>query len=430
MPRQPAMTQRTLADWLAWQERLNPRGIELGLERVRRVWDALGAPPLAATVISVAGTNGKGSVVAYCDAMLRAAGYRVGTYTSPHLQRYNERIRLDGTEVGDTDLCSAFTAIDAARGDTPLTYFEFGTLAALWLFARAGLDVAVLEVGLGGRLDAVNLIDADLALVTSVDLDHQDWLGDDREVIGYEKAGIFRSGRPAVCGDPQPPARLLAHAAALGVPLRLAGQDFQVRRRDGQWDFEAGADTRRSLPLPAMRGAHQLANAATALAGLAAIADRLPLDQHAVREGLLTARVPGRMEVVPGDPAWLLDVGHNPHAARALADALGDHYVPGRSYGVLAMLADKDPAGVVAALAGHIDHWLLAGLEGPRALAAGELRSRLPAGLSCELCDDVPQALARARALAGSGDRVVVLGSFLTVGMARDWLALRDGVHS
>jgi dihydrofolate synthase/folylpolyglutamate synthase len=417
------MTARSLADWLSWQEGLNPKGVELGLERVRTVWDALGAPPAAATVITVGGTNGKGSVLAYLDAMLRAAGYRVGTYTSPHLQRYNERIHIDGAEASDADICSAFEAIDAARGDIPLTYFEFGTLAALWLCSRAGLDAAILEVGLGGRLDAVNLIDADLAIVTSVDIDHKDWLGDDRETIGFEKAGIYRAGRPAICGDPRPPQRLIDHARAIGADLRLAGQDFHVRRKGDGWDFLADEASRHGLPLPAMRGPHQLANAATALAGLAAIAERLPVDQRAVRDGLLNTRVPGRMEVIPGDPLWLLDVGHNPHAARALAATLADQFVPGRTYAVLAMLGDKDPAGVVAALAGQVDVWLLAGLDGPRAMTAAQLRGQLPVELESQQWADVPAALARARELAGEGDRVLVIGSFLTVGQARDWLA-------
>lgn len=417
------MTQRTLADWLAWQEGLNPKGIELGLERVRQVWDALGAPPPAATLISVAGTNGKGSVVAYCDAILRAGGYRVGTYTSPHLQRYNERIRIDGSEVSDAALCEAFSAVDAARGDVPLTYFEFGTLAALWLFSRAPLDAAVLEVGLGGRLDAVNLVDADLALVSSIDLDHQEWLGNDRDSIGYEKAGIFRAARPAVCGDPEPPPRLVAHADAIGARLQLAGRDFRAVRHGDQWDFEARSGARRGLPLPGMRGRHQLANAATALAGLGAIVARLPVDQRAVREGLLSARVPGRMELFPGDPPWLLDVAHNPHAARALAATLADQYVAGRTLAVLGMLTDKDAAQVVGALDGQVDHWLLVGTEGPRGMSAGQLRERLPAGLSCELCSDVTAAMRRARTQAHGDDRLLVLGSFLVAGQARDWLA-------
>lgn len=421
---------RTLADWLAWQEQLNPKGIELGLDRVRRVWNALGSPVVARTVISVAGTNGKGSVVAYCEAMLRAGGYRVGSYTSPHLQRYNERVRIDGAEASDAALCEAFTAIDAARGDVPLTYFEFGTLAALWLFARDRVDVAVLEVGLGGRLDAVNLIDPDLALITSIDLDHQDWLGTDRETIGYEKAGIMRAGRPAVCGDPDPPQRLIAHARAIDADLQLLGRDFRAVPRGEHWDFEGRDQSRRGLPLPAMRGAHQLTNAATALAGLSSIADRLPLDQRAVREGLLTAAVAGRMEVIPGDPYWLLDVGHNPHAAQALAAVLADRFVPGRTYAVLGMLADKDPAGVVAALADRVDHWLLAGLEGPRGLTAEQLRERLPVELAVDCCADVPAALERARALAGQGDRVLVLGSFHTVGQARDALGMTRAAGS
>lgn len=424
------MTDRSLVDWLAWQETLNPKGIELGLERVRAVWQSLGAPALAGTLITVGGTNGKGSVVAYCDAVLRAAGYRVGTYTSPHLQRYNERVHVDGAEVDDAALCQAFEAIDAARGDTPLTYFEFGTLAAFWLFSRAALDVVVLEVGLGGRLDAVNLVDADLAMVTSVDLDHQDWLGDDREAIGFEKAGIYRRGRPAICGDANPPQRLLAHASTVGADLQVAGRDFRAVRHGEHWDFEGRRGVRRGLPLPAMRGEHQLANAATMLAGLEAIAERLPVDQRAVREGLLAAQVAGRMEQVPGDPPWLLDVAHNPHAAGALASALADQFVPGRTIAVLAMLADKDAAGVVAALANRVDYWLLAGLDGPRAMSGEQLRGQLPVELTGEVCERLEDALGRARALAGKGDRVLVLGSFLTVGAARDWLEMHGGAGS
>lgn len=420
------MTQRSLADWLAWQERLNPKGIELGLDRVRAVWTALGEPRVATTIITIAGTNGKGSAVAYCDAILRAAGYRVGAYTSPHLQRYNERIQLNGHPVSDAALCAAFSAIDEARGDIPLTYFEFGTLAALWLFARENLDAAVLEVGLGGRLDAVNLIDADLAIVTSVDLDHQDWLGDDREAIGYEKAGVFRAGRPAVCGDAQPPLRLIEHAQSLAAPLQLLGRDFTIKQYQDQWDFDGQSTHRHGLPLPAMRGAHQLNNAAAVLAGLAAIQPRLPVDQRAVREGLLAARVPGRMEVIAGDPLWLLDVGHNPHAARALAALLADQFVAGTTYAVLGMLNDKDPAGVTAALATRVDHWCLVGLEGPRGMTAEELKAQLSPSLETECFVTVADALAGLKSRIGKGDRVIVLGSFHTVGQARDELGVNS----
>ncbi len=418
------MRQRSLADWLAWQEQLNPKGIELGLERVRVAWQALGAPQVADTVLTIAGTNGKGSVVAYCDAILRAGGYRVGTYTSPHLQRYNERICLDGVEVEDQVLCAAFSAIDAARGDIPLTYFEFGTLAAFWIFAQEGLDAAVLEVGLGGRLDAVNVLDADVAVVTSVDLDHQDWLGNDRETIGYEKAGVYRPDRPAVCGDLSAPQRLERHARDIGARLCCAGRDFRAVSHPAHWDFEADPGARRGLPFPAMRGRHQLRNAATALAALAGVADRLPLDQRAVRDGLLSARVAGRMEVVGNDPIWLLDVAHNPHAARALAEALRDQYVSGATHAVLAMLTDKDAAGVVAALDGCVDHWWLAGLEGARAMTAQTLRERLPQTLKASCFATVEDALTAVSGRIGKGDRVIVLGSFLTVGQARDWLGV------
>lgn len=413
---------RSLSAWLAWQEGLNPRGIELGLERVRTVWRALGAPRLAGVVFTVGGTNGKGSVVTYLDAMLRAGGYRTGRYTSPHLERYNERVSLGGVDVTDQALCDAFSAVDAARGEVPLTYFEFGTLAAFWLFARADLDAAVLEVGLGGRLDAVNLVDPDVAVVTSVDLDHQDWLGDDREAIGFEKAGIFRAGRPAICGDPNPPARLLERAAAIGAELARIGRDYRAVVDGEQWDFVSSGHRRLALPLPGLRGAHQLQNAATAVAALQAALPRLPLPQQAIREGLLSARLPGRMELVGRDPAWLLDVAHNPHAAKALARTLGDQFVAGRTHAVLAMLQDKDAAGVVAALANRVDCWWLAGLDGARGQTSGALRACLPAALDCRCHDTVAEAMGAVAKTTGAGDRVVVLGSFFTVGEARRWL--------
>jgi dihydrofolate synthase/folylpolyglutamate synthase len=373
-----------------------------------------------AVVLTVGGTNGKGSCVAMLDAILRAAGYRVGAYTSPHLLRYNERVRIDGREVGDAALCEAFAAVEAARDDTPLTYFEHGTLAALWLFAGAGLDAVVLEVGLGGRLDAVNIVDPDVAVVTTVDLDHQDWLGPDRESIGFEKAGIFRGDRPAVYGGDDPPARLLAHAASIGARLRIAGRDFGTVVRPGDWDYLSGGARRRvGLPVPALRGAFQLQNAAAALAALEAVEDRLPVSAAALREGLLGARPAGRFQVVPGGVTTVFDVAHNPQAARVLRDNLRQLAAgQGKTFAVFSMLRDKDIAAVVAAVAPEIAGWFYAPLAVARGADRAQLAERLAAAgvaVPCHGADSLAAAWAAARAAAAPGDRVLVFGSFHTV---------------
>lgn len=430
------MTTDPVDAWLQRQAGLNPRDIELGLERVRRVWLRLGAPAPARHVITVGGTNGKGSCVALLEAILGAAGYRVGCYTSPHLQRYAERIRVDTEPLAEAQVLAALQQAAAARRGTPLTYFELGTLAALQLFAAAGLDVAILEVGLGGRLDAVNIVDADAALVATVDLDHQDWLGQDREAIGREKAGIFRTGRPAICGDSEPPRSLVEAAADLGADLYLQGRDFAVRLVGEQWQWRGRRRDRVALPLPSLRGPHQLDNAAAVLAVLEALEATLPVDQRAVREGLLAARLPGRFDVRRvAATTWVLDVAHNPEAARALAANLGAQFVAGRTHAVLGMLRDKDVAGVVRAVADRVDVWHLAGLDDPRGLdtraLADRVRTALP-GVQPLLYPDLPGALAAAAAAAGEADRVLVLGSFHTVGSALDWLHadLRDSAES
>jgi dihydrofolate synthase/folylpolyglutamate synthase len=424
------MTTDPVDAWLQGQAGLNPRDIELGLERMRRVWERLGGPQPAPLVITVGGTNGKGSCVALLEAILTAAGYRVGCYTSPHLQRYAERVRIAGEPAQEQALLAALQRAADARAGTPLTYFELGTLAAWLLFAAAGLDVAVLEVGLGGRLDAVNLIDADVALVSGIALDHQDWLGPDREAIGREKAGIFRPDRPAICADPDPPQSLLTHARQIGAELRLLGRDFAAEPAGEQWHWRAGARQRLALPLPALRGPHQLRNAAGVLAALDAVAERLPVDQRAVREGLLAARLPGRFQVerVQGT-TWVLDVAHNPEAAVALRTNLGMQFVAGRTLAVLGMLGDKDVAGVVAPLRDQVDEWHLAGLDDPRGLTAEALAERLRAAgapgqqePSLVLHPDPASALAAVAAAAGAADRVLVFGSFVTVGAALDWL--------
>jgi dihydrofolate synthase/folylpolyglutamate synthase len=373
---------------------------------------------LPAAVITVGGTNGKGSCVAMLEAMLRAGGYRVGTYASPHLLRFNERIRVDGAEVDDRTLCRAFEAVESARGEVSLTYFEHVTLAAFWVFARAALEVMVLEVGLGGRLDAVNVLDADVAVVTTVDLDHQEWLGPDRDSIGREKAGIFRSGRPAVFGGEDPPAGLFDAADRIGARLLLFGRDFRVTLRDGGWDFEGFGRRRPGLPLPALRGSFQVRNAAAAVAALESVADRLPLSTVALREGLLSVRLPGRFEVHPGPVTLIFDVAHNPEAARGLAENLAQLAAgEGRTFAVFSMLRDKDIAAVARTLAPQIAAWHCAPLDGERAASADEIAAQLAAaGVSdARAHASLVGALAAAGAAARHGDRILVFGSFYTV---------------
>lgn len=409
-----------LADWLLWQESLNPKEIDLGLDRVREVWARLASEPPRFAVVTVAGTNGKGSSVAMLESILRCAGYSVGAYTSPHLLRYNERVRLGGLEVSDAALVAAFDAVDRARADVPLTYFEFGTLAALTLFRDAGIDIAVLEVGLGGRLDAVNIIDADVALVTSIGIDHVDWLGPDRESIGREKAGIFRSGRPAVCADPEPPASVTAYAAHIGAPLYRLGPDFNYGLEPGGWRWDGLGRSRAALPLPALRGGVQLQNAAAVLAVLELLAERFPVDQNAVRRGLLELVLPGRFQVLPGPVEWILDVTHNPDGAKVLADNLRQHPCAGRTLAVVGMLEDKDVEGVARVLGQVVDQWYAAGLSASRGMPGTRLAERLGAAAAAAVqpCDDVAAACAQADAAASVGDRVLVFGSFHTVAEA------------
>lgn len=404
--------------WLQHLEALRPEHIELGLGRTRRVAEAAGLLSPDSVVITVAGTNGKGSVCAMLDSILRAAGYRVGLYTSPHLLHFQERIRLDGANIGDDALCAAFAAIESARGETPLTYFEFTTLAAMAAFRSAGVEVVILEVGLGGRLDAVNVFDADCALVTSVDLDHQDWLGDSREAIGREKAGIYRAGRPAICADPHPPQSLLQQAAELGADLWLAGRDYTLEADRQQWSYRGRDWQRAGLPWPALRGSYQLANAGAALAVLEALGTRLPVAMGDIRHGLLEVQWPGRFQIIPGRPVVILDVAHNPHGARALRAALENQGFFENTWAVVGMLADKDSGGVFKALEGVVTQWAVCGLSGPRGLDAEALAMRLQASGSPAAAQPyaTPEAAFRAvYGAAGENDRIVVLGSFLTV---------------
>ncbi len=407
----------TLAAWLAHIERLHTRPIDLSLERVRAVAQRLELRFDCPTIV-VGGTNGKGSTCAMLDSMLRAAGYRVGLYIKPHLLAFNERALLDGTSATDEALIEQFAAVDAVRGDTPLTYFEFTTLAILGLFAQARLDVAVLEIGLGGRLDAVNIVDADCAVLTSVDLDHMDYLGPTREHIGYEKAHIFRADRPAICADPQPPQSVLDVAARIGCDLWRFGRDYNYSGDRQQWAYGGRQVRRAGLPYPALRGANQLLNAAAALAALEALAPRLPVSQQAVRQGLLTVEVPGRFQVLPGRPTVILDVAHNPHAAAVLAQNLDQMGFYPETHAVFAALTDKDVAGVVARVATRINHWHLAPTSGARGLTAEALAQRVRAAAPAAAIDlhaGVTAAFAAARAAAGTDDRILVFGSFVTV---------------
>jgi dihydrofolate synthase / folylpolyglutamate synthase len=408
---------RTLAEWLDYQQRVHPLGVDLGLDRVGAVWQRMGAPVLARRVITVGGTNGKGSTVAFLENMLAAAGLGVGCYTSPHLLRYNERIRIAGADAEDAALVQSFERIEAARGDIPLTYFEFGTLAAFDLFARADLDVAVLEVGLGGRLDAVNLVDADAVVITTVDLDHVEWLGPDRDSIGREKAGIARRDKPAIVGELQPPQGLLDALASIGARLERAGSHFNVERSAHRWRWLHRDGTALTLPDPELAAPVQYANASAAIAVLHALHVVHANDlERVAAAGMHLPRAPARLQSLGGDPALIVDVGHNPQAARALADWL-DTQRGGRVHAVYGALSDKDVGGVMTALGARIAHWHLAGLDRdtarglPAAVLAGVLQQVLPRA-SFDTYTDVQHALQAARASARHGERVLAFGSF------------------
>ncbi|MFZ2628895.1 MAG: bifunctional tetrahydrofolate synthase/dihydrofolate synthase [Rugosibacter sp.] len=425
MPQPPSVTPAASADldvWLANLEALHPRGvagIELGLERVAEVKARLGQVETC-PVILVTGTNGKGSVCAMLERILLSAGYRVGLYTSPHLLRYNERVRMDGAAVDDARLIAGFERIAAVRGDVALTYFEFGTLAAWEVFAAARLDVIILEVGLGGRLDATNIYAPACTIVSTVAIDHSEFLGTDREAIGFEKAGIFRSGIPAICGDPQPPDSLLAHAAAIGVPVQVMGRDFGYLKQDQQWLYWGPPGRKGGLAYPGLRGDNQLSNAACALAALDALHEALPVAMKDIRQGLLEVELAGRFQVLPGRPAIVLDVAHNPQAARVLAANLGNMAFHPQTWAVFGMLADKDIDGVIDALRERVTHWLPCTLDGRRAASADFLASRLRAkGMTVVGEFATPQnALAAAQGRAGDDARILAFGSFLVVAAA------------
>ena len=411
--------KRTLKDWLAWMETLYPREIELGLTRVVAVRDRLGLKVLPFAVITVTGTNGKGSTAAMLEHSLHAAGYRVGCYSSPHLIDYNERVRIATEAVRDIDLCEAFTRVAAARAETPLTYFEFGTLAAVDLFRQHNVEIAILEVGLGGRLDAVNAWDADVSIVSSVGIDHTEWLGPDRESIGREKAGVYRAERCAICGDPEPPQSLLQVAEEIGARLLCVHRDFDFERQQEGWTWRALDKLHTGLPYPAMRGDYQLYNAASAIMALSCLAARFPLKMADIRAGMLNAVLPGRFQTLPGQPLRVLDVAHNAQAARALARTLQAQVVPGKTIAVCGMLRDKPIVDVLRILAPQVARWHVAGLPGARGTSTEDMRAALAAAGVTEdvgLHEDIEQAYAAALAEAGVHDRVLVFGSFHTVG--------------
>jgi dihydrofolate synthase/folylpolyglutamate synthase len=455
----------TLADWLTYLESLHPKTIALGLDRVAEVKRRLNLDP-EFPVIVVGGTNGKGSVCAMMESILHAAGYRVGCYTSPHLLHYNERVRIGKLAASDEALCASFEKIERARkaqrldgrssklqplasfsrrsqspngvvgggdddsGEIPLTYFEFGTLAAMQLFIEHKVDVAILEVGLGGRLDAVNVFDGDCAIVASVDIDHTDYLGETIEKIAFEKAGIFRSGRKAIfsgSGNDVPPS-LADHAVNIGAELWCIGSEFGFTPHGGQWDYRSQSGAKNALPFPALRGAFQLHNASAALAALDAIKDRLPVSMAAVRRGLTEVELAGRFQFVPGKPQVILDVAHNPHAARALAQNLAALPPCPHTYAVFAMLGDKDSTGVAQALDPYIDTWLVAGIAAPRGASAEELAcvlrgARVRGEVICFA--DTAKAITHACIAAGENDRIIAFGSFYTVAEAMTALSRR-----
>ena len=411
----------TLAAWLARIERGHPQAIAMGLDRVRRVKDALRLG-FTCPVITVGGTNGKGSACMMLEAILDHAGYKVGCYTSPHLLRYNERVRIARKDVADDGLVRAFTAVDRARETVgvPLTYFEMGTLAAAWLFVEARVDVAILEVGLGGRLDAVNVFDPDCAMVMSVAMDHMDYLGDTREKIAFEKAGIYRAGKPAIFGEAGVPQSLREHAQAVGANLLTRGEDFDAEPAGVQWRYKGPGGARHGLPWPALRGTYQLGNAAACITALDTLRKRLPVTMNDIRTGLLTAENPGRFQVLPGQPQIILDVAHNPHAAQALAGSLKSLPRGGKTLAVFAMLADKDIAGVAALLLPHVTRWYAAGLTGARGVSVDVIVNKLQQAGARDIVASatVAEALGKARDAATADDKIPVFGSFHTVAEA------------
>jgi len=421
---------RTLHDWLNYIERIHPKNIEMGLDRVNQVKSNLNFP-ISFPIITVSGTNGKGSVCSILESILSHAGYRVGCYTSPHLLRYNERIRIGQQEISDDELCKAFNIVEVARvnSNVPLTYFEFGTLAAMELIIKAEVDIAILEVGLGGRLDAVNIFDAECAVLTNIDYDHMDYLGDTREKIGFEKAGIFRSGKTAVCSDTNPPASISQHAASIGAKLLLIGEHFGYLIKRSSWDYWGDSNSYQSLSYPALGSAsHQLRNASACLAALGTVRDTLPVTPNNISQGLLKVRLPGRFQALPSKQRIILDVAHNPNAAHALRNSLSDMSGYQKTYAVFAILNDKDIDGVVQALAPEVDVWLVTGINSSRGASSDEIVRVLEnSGInkidgSILTFPDPIAAYVFACKQSTINDRICVFGSFYVVGKVMGYL--------
>jgi dihydrofolate synthase / folylpolyglutamate synthase len=408
---------QTLAGWLAYLEGLHPQAIALGLDRVQAVSARLGLRT-DFKIITVGGTNGKGSTCAMLETILACAGYQVGLYTSPHLLRYNERVRVGRTAVPDEELCAAFAAVETARADVPLTYFEFGTLAAIWVFSARQIEIAVLEVGLGGRLDAVNVFDSDCAIVTGVALDHMEYLGTTLEAIGREKAGIYRAAKPGVFSDPNVPESVLHYAAEVGADLLLLGRDFGLTRQANQWQFWGRRAKHYGLPYPALRGDYQLRNASGALAALDELREVLPVSLQDIKRGLAEVDLPGRFQVLPGAPLVVLDVAHNPQAAAMLKANLDLMTMHGKTYAVFGMLKDKDIRGVIEAMGDSIAHWFVAPIVASRGASREQLRQSFAAlhlEDSISDCDSLGSAFAAACRRASRNDRIIAFGSFYTV---------------
>ncbi|MDZ4099540.1 MAG: bifunctional tetrahydrofolate synthase/dihydrofolate synthase [Methylophilaceae bacterium] len=414
-----------LAGWLQYIEALHPKSISMGLDRVLEVKNRLGLNP-DFPIIMVGGTNGKGSACAMLENIYHQAGYRVATYSSPHLLRYNERVRINIEEVSDDILVEAFSAVEHARQDTQLTYFEFGTLAAIWCFIQQNVEIGILEVGLGGRLDAVNVFEPDCTIVTTIDIDHIDFLGYSRESIGFEKAGIFRKNIAAICGDLNPPNTLINYALEVGADLRLLNHDFSVTRHQDTWDFNSVMSIK-DLPLPALVGDFQLQNAACALAALEVMQAKLPVDRAHIAAGLSTVKLAGRFQTVGKSPTVILDVTHNPHAAEALAHNLRQNKIDGKTIAVFAMLADKDVAGVIGAVMPEIDAWYLSSVAHGRAATTTQLveifkKSDVKQAFRC--FENLTSAYEQACLDASKTDRIIVFGSFFTVAEVMQFLAM------
>lgn len=417
------LAARDLTAWLSYIESLHPKSIAMGLDRVKHIIGRLGLQPKF-TIIIIAGTNGKGSTCAMLEQIYRQAGYQVGCYTSPHLVRYNERVRVNGNEVSDQDLCVAFAAVDAARTDadnnaTALTYFEVGTLAAVWHFVHANIDVAILEIGLGGRLDAVNAFEPSCSIVTSVDLDHQEFLGDTREKVGFEKAGVYREAVPAICGDGNPPVSLISYAQQVKADLKCIHQDFDYQLLENGWQYQSQGKALYALPLPALQGSYHLNNAACAITAVEALQSKLPVASKAIADAMLKVTLAGRFQTVCDSPKTILDVAHNPHAARALAENLKNcRASQGKTIAVFAMLADKDIKGVVEAVSNEIDIWYVASIENVRGASAIDLATIIvdvQPGSVCKIFEDAAAAYQQACIDVGENDKIIVFGSFFTV---------------